>query len=150
MIKMLKNNIIKMRKPSYFKYRVSHIEMSESKWFWGVEGSIILLISFKGMFKSSGHLTFDSYISYKCQRLASTASEREGVKFHWKIGLLMINTTKRGCQVGSGQRNNSISKALTFLHFWGQRGCRGHRGCWGHHGWWGHWGCQIHLGSWIQ
>ena len=25
-------------------YRVSHIEMSESKWSWGVEGSIILLI----------------------------------------------------------------------------------------------------------
>ena len=26
------------------RYRVSHIDMSESKWFWGVEGSIILLI----------------------------------------------------------------------------------------------------------
>ena len=28
----------------FLSYRVSHIEMSESKWFWGVEGSIILLI----------------------------------------------------------------------------------------------------------
>ena len=29
--------------PTVFKnYRVSHIEMSESEWFWGVEGSIIL------------------------------------------------------------------------------------------------------------
>ena len=25
-------------------YRVSHIEMSESKWFWRIEGSIILMI----------------------------------------------------------------------------------------------------------
>ena len=29
---------------TYDMYRVSHIEISESKWFWGVEGSIILII----------------------------------------------------------------------------------------------------------
>ena len=38
------------------------------------------------MFSSGGHLTFDPYISYKCQRLASTASKRDGVKYHRKNG----------------------------------------------------------------
>ena len=28
---------------SVHKYRVYHIEMDETKWLWGVEGSIILL-----------------------------------------------------------------------------------------------------------
>jgi hypothetical protein len=48
------------------------------------------------MFRSNVHLTFDPYISYKWQRLASTASEREGAKYHRKTGFLMINPTKRG------------------------------------------------------
>ena len=42
------------------------------------------------MFSSSGHLIFDPYISYKCQRLASTASKREGAKYHRKNVFLMI------------------------------------------------------------
>ena len=67
------------------------------------------------MFSSSGHLTFDPYISYKCQRLASTASKREGAKYHRKIGFLMINPTKRGCPGGWGQENHSVYKALAFL-----------------------------------
>ena len=69
------------------------------------------------MFRSNGHLTFDPYISYKCQRLASTASERESAKYHRKTGFFMINPTKRGCQGGSGQENHSLSKALAFLAF---------------------------------
>ena len=69
------------------------------------------------MFSSIAHLTFDPYISYKCQRLPSTASEREGTKYHRKIGFLMINPTKRGFQGGWGQENHSVSKALVFLAF---------------------------------
>ena len=67
------------------------------------------------MFSSCGHLTFDPYISCKCQRLASTASESKGAQFHRKIGFLMINPTKRGCQGGWGQENHSVYKALAFL-----------------------------------
>ena len=96
--------------PKY--YRVSHIEMCNCKWFWGVEGSMILLMS-----RSNGHLTFGPYISYKCQRLASTVSESEGAKYHRKTGFLMINPTKRGFQGGWGQENHSVSKALAFLAF---------------------------------
>ena len=66
------------------------------------------------MFSSNGHLIFDPYISYKCQRLASTASERESTKYHRKTGFFMINPTKRGCQSDSGQGNHSISN---YLHF---------------------------------
>jgi hypothetical protein len=62
-------------------------------------------------------LTFDPYISYKCQRLASTASEREGAKYHRNTGFLMINPTKRGSEGGRGQENHSVSKALAFLAF---------------------------------
>ena len=98
-----------------FCYRVSHIEMCDCNWFWGVEGSIILLIFQHGMFRRSGHLTFDPYISYNYQRLASTASKREGAKYHRKIGFLMINPTKRGCPGGWGQENHSVYKALAFL-----------------------------------
>ena len=68
-------------------YRVSHIEMWRSKWFWGAERSIILLIFFEGLFRSSGHLTFDPYISYKCQRLASTAFKRKGPNITEKLDL---------------------------------------------------------------
>ena len=46
------------------------------------------------------YLTFDPYILFKCQRLAYTASEREGAKYHRKTGFLMINPTKRGFQGG--------------------------------------------------
>ena len=113
---------------------VSHIEMSESKWFWGVERSIIYWFFFEGMFRSSGHLTFDPYISYKCQRLASTASKREGAKYHRNIGFLMINPTKKDSR-WLRQENHSVSKALAFFAFWGQRGCWGYRSCWGRHGW---------------
>ena len=67
------------------------------------------------MFSSIAHLTFDPYISYKCQRLASTASKREGAKYHRKIGFLMINPTKRGCPGGWGQENHSVYKDLAFL-----------------------------------
>ena len=69
------------------------------------------------MFSSIAHLTFDPYISYKCQRLASTASKREFAQYHRRIGFLMINPTKRGCPGGWGQENHSVSKALVFLAF---------------------------------
>ena len=36
--------IYKIKACHIWSYRVSHFEMSESKWFWGIEGSIILLI----------------------------------------------------------------------------------------------------------
>jgi hypothetical protein len=36
----------------------------------------------------------EPYISYKFQRMASTASEREGAKYHRKIEFLMINPTR--------------------------------------------------------
>ena len=61
------------------------------------------------------HLSFDPYILYKCQRLASTASKREGAKYHRKNGLLMINSKKRGCQDGWGQENHSVSKLLAIF-----------------------------------
>ena len=67
------------------------------------------------MFRSSGHLTFDPYISYKCQRLASIASKREGAKYHKKNGFLKINPTKRGCQDDWGQENHSVSKLLAIF-----------------------------------
>ena len=67
------------------------------------------------MFSSCGHLTFDPYISCKCQRLASTASKSKGAKYHRKIGFLMINLTKRGCPGDWGQENHSVYKALAFL-----------------------------------
>ena len=102
-------------KTIYLWYRVYYIEMSVFKWFWGVKVKKFCWSFFEGMFSSRGHLTFDPYISYKCQRLASTASKREGAKYHRKIGFLMINPTKRGCQGGWGQENHSVSKALTFL-----------------------------------
>ena len=67
------------------------------------------------MFSSIAHLTFDPYISYKCQRLASTASKREGAKYHRKNGFLKINPTKRGCQDDRGQENHSVSKLLAIF-----------------------------------
>ena len=85
------------------------------------------------MFRSNVHLTFDPYISYKGQRLASTASERESAKYHRKTGFFMINPTKRGCQGGWGQENHSVSKALAFLAFLRSKRLSTHWGCWGHH-----------------
>ena len=67
------------------------------------------------MFSSCGHLTFDPYISCKCQRLASTASKSRGAKYHRKIGFLMINPTKRGSPGRWGQENHSVYNVLAFL-----------------------------------
>ena len=67
------------------------------------------------MFRSSGHLTFDHYISYKCQRMASTASKRENAKYHRKNRIFHDQSHKRGCPGGWGQENHSVYKALAFL-----------------------------------
>ena len=82
-----------------------------------IKNFIDLSLKACSLFSGSGHLTFDPYISYKCPRLASTASKREGAKYHRRIGFLMINPTKRDFQGGWGQENHSVSKALEFLAF---------------------------------
>ena len=46
--------------------------MSESKWFWRVEWSIICWFSFEAIFKSNGHLSFTNQFSYLWQSLSST------------------------------------------------------------------------------
>ena len=38
------HDLVRMQKSTTYFYRVSHIETNDSKWLWGVEGSIILLI----------------------------------------------------------------------------------------------------------
>ena len=48
-------------------------------------------------------MTFDPYILYKCQKLASTASEREGAKYIRKIGFLMIIPQKEAVKVAEAK-----------------------------------------------
>ena len=65
-------------------YRVSHIETSETKWLWEVEGSTFFWIMVPSGFMSSGHLSFISVLK-KWHRLASTASDMKGAKFQYDI-----------------------------------------------------------------
>ena len=60
--------------------------------------------------------TFDFLpLCFQGQRLASTASKREGANNHRKIGFLMINPIKRGSPCDWGHENHSVYKALAFL-----------------------------------
>ena len=59
------------------------------------------------MFSSSGHLTFDPYTSYKCQRLASTASKsifgnfevKEAVKVIEAVEVIMTDGANEAIEV---------------------------------------------------
>ena len=49
-------------------------------------------------------MTFDLYILEKGQRLASTASETKGAKYHRKIGFLMIKPTKKPVKIAEAKK----------------------------------------------
>ena len=65
---------------NFYVYRVSHNEMSESQCFWGVEGSIILLIFLWRHVQDNAHLSFINQFFYKWHSLSSTASGLKDAK----------------------------------------------------------------------
>jgi hypothetical protein len=98
--------------------------MCDCEWFWWVEGSTILLIFLWRHVHEQW--AFDFWPLYFIQvPKAGLHSLWKSVKYHGNPGFLTINPTKRGCQGGWGQKYHSVSKALAFLAFWGQRGCWG-------------------------
>ena len=67
------------------------------------------------MFRSNGHLTFNPYISYKCQRLTSTASKREGAKYHRKNGFWGSIPQKEAVKMTEAKKITQYLNCLQFL-----------------------------------
>ena len=106
-------------------------------------------------FRRCGHLSFIKQFWKKWHGLASTASDREGTRYQWKMVFSDIHSTIKDqywllwCQEWSCHQYQSF-----FLLKWG---------CMGHWGRGGCWGCRVskawkitredilsHTGCWIQ
>ena len=65
---------------------------------------------------------------------------QKSIRYQWKIGFLMIHSTKKGLVLVSWVLEMiKPSESVFCLMKWGCRGHWGHWGCWGY---WGHWGCR--------
>ena len=69
-------------------YRVYQSELVETKWPWGIEGSISFLIRVLSGFKWFGHLSFFHLFLKKQHRLASN---RKGAKIQYDISRFYQN-----------------------------------------------------------
>ena len=83
------------------KYRVSHIEMNKVNWLGQMDRLRFSISYLKWPIQEV--MSFGFYQpDFKKHWLASTASYRKDIRYQWKIGFLMIHSTKRDCYLSFG------------------------------------------------
>ena len=90
-------------------------ELVETKWLWGIVGSIFFQIRVPCGFMRSGHLSVFNLFLKKYHGLASTASDREGIIYQWKIEFCW-SIPQKGAIIGHlGARDDPTIRISKFF-----------------------------------
>ena len=124
----------------HFLYRVYHNEMVETKWLWGVEGSITLLNYGVQWLQEDCTFVFYQPVFKKMTSAGLNSLQQKEHQISVKNGIFDDPCHKKGLVFVIWVLGMiKTSESVIFLMKWGCWGHWGHWGCWGH---WGHWGCR--------